>query len=508
MVPRGNQGFASASRPNVSGQGNHFANRPNYERPYAGPNRPGAGGGGTQWAGAGNHFNGSTRPGQGGGGERWPGAGNQSNWPSRPGQGGSGEHWPGGGNQPNWPSRPGQGGGGERWPGGSDRGALANRTNIGNRTNFGDRTNIGNRASIGDRTNIGNGAVVGNRTNINSGNQDINVNNNVNNTVVANRGAVGGGGWNNNNWHGAHDYWQPHYSDWHHGSWNNWSQHPAAWYGAGMAATGWLASPGDAYVYSNPFATVPTTVNYAAAPTNLTYNDIDYSQPIAQPPQQVAITYNESEPAPYSDASAASPADLAGQPNDAVAANDAAAPNNAGPPAAGDDGAPPEAFQLFSAARAAFKSNDYGKALAEVDKAIKLLPSDTTTHEFRAWDLFAQAKYQEAASGVYAVLSMGPGWTWDTARELYADPGTYTKQLRSLEEYVRKNPDASDGRFLLAYHYFVLNHVPSAVRQMQDFVKLVPQDKLAPQLITAFTPRDSTQASVEPAKQRSQEIRP
>ena len=88
--------------------------------------------------------------------------------------------------------------------------------------------------------------------------------------------------------------------------------------------------------------------------------------------------------------------------------------------------------------------------------------------------------------------------TWETLRELYADPETYTRQLRVLEQYVREHPKSSDGLFLLSYHYLVLNHIPSAVKELQKFEKLVPQDKLAPQLIAAFTPPAGEQASSEP----------
>jgi hypothetical protein len=44
----------------------------------------------------------------------------------------------------------------------------------------------------------------------------------------------------------------------------------------------------------------------------------------------------------------------------------------------------------------------------------------------------------------------------------------------------------------------VLNHVPSAIKELQKFETLVPQDKLAPQLIAAFTPPAGAQASAEP----------
>jgi predicted Zn-dependent protease len=130
--------------------------------------------------------------------------------------------------------------------------------------------------------------------------------------------------------------------------------------------------------------------------------------------------------------------------------------------------------------------------LKEVEEAIQLLPKDATLHEFRALVLFAQGKYKDAATGIYAVLAVGPGWNWETMSGLYANPDTYTKQLRALESYVRQNPGAADGRFLLAYHYLVLNSVPDAVKELKEFEKLVPKDQLAPQLVKAFTESPDT----------------
>jgi tetratricopeptide (TPR) repeat protein len=342
----------------------------------------------------------------------------------------------------------------------------------------------------------------------------VNVNNNYTNNVVGNnnnRGWNGHGYWQNNNWHGAHDYWNNHYSNWHHGSWNNWYGHPAAWYGAGLS-TGWLASPADAYVYSNPFYAAPSSLVYnTTTPASVSYNYLDYSQPIAQPPVQTPTTYDDSAyTAAYDPGATVGGPPVGGPPaggNGQIA--DAAAP--AGPPPApdaNDDGAPPEAFQHFANARTAFQANDYSKAIAEVDRAIKLNPSDAAMHEFRALALFAEHKYRDAAAGVYAVLSVGPGWTWDTLRELYPDPKVYTRQLRALEDYSKKNPKAADAHFLLGYQYLVCNYVRQALGQLQQFVDLDPQDKLAPQLIDAFTPRDSAQASAGPPASSSPQGQP
>ena len=108
-------------------------------------------------------------------------------------------------------------------------------------------------------------------------------------------------------------------------------------------------------------------------------------------------------------------------------------------------------------------------------------------HEFRALVLFAQKKYKDAAAGTYAVLSVGPGMNWATMSGLYPNVNTYKNQLRALEAYVREQPNASDGRFLLAYHYLVLGYTAPAVKQLESFSKLVPSDQLAPDLVKAFT---------------------
>jgi tetratricopeptide (TPR) repeat protein len=108
-------------------------------------------------------------------------------------------------------------------------------------------------------------------------------------------------------------------------------------------------------------------------------------------------------------------------------------------------------------------------------------------HEFRALTLFAQKAYQEAAAAIYAVLSAGPGWTWETLAPMYGNTETYIQQLRALEAYTRANPKSSAARFLLAYQYLVLGHMSEALKQLQEVVKLSTDDQLAKQLIQAFT---------------------
>jgi tetratricopeptide (TPR) repeat protein len=117
------------------------------------------------------------------------------------------------------------------------------------------------------------------------------------------------------------------------------------------------------------------------------------------------------------------------------------------------------------------------------------LPSDATLHEFRALCLFALKRYKEAAAGVYAVLAAGPGWDWDTMKALYPDVATYTAQLRALEQYKIANPTAPDASFLLAYQYLVMGYPDQAQKELEQVVKLQPNDKLAAAILDALKNR-------------------
>lgn len=128
-------------------------------------------------------------------------------------------------------------------------------------------------------------------------------------------------------------------------------------------------------------------------------------------------------------------------------------------------------------------AGDYGKAGSEIDLAIKELPNDAALHEFRALVYFAVGDYQKAAATLYAVLSAGPGWDWTTMSSLYPNVETYTVQLRALEQFVKKTPDASEGHFVLAYHYITGSHNEAAIKQLQEVARLQPSDQLTVQLI-------------------------
>jgi tetratricopeptide (TPR) repeat protein len=404
--------------------------------PAQGGVRPGAGGGGVQNPIiAGRPFN---RPGAGGGVENPIIAGRPFN---RPGAGGGGVENPIIAGRPF--NRPGAGGGGVENP------IIANRP---------DQTIISNRPNV----DIGNRLVQNNITNVN-----VNQWNQYNTQVNANRNWYNRPSNWDRPWYGGQPAWyygRPWYAyhtGWHSGYWNFWSSPPALWFGTGAVA-GFLSSPGDTYVYNNPYVQ-PASTTVVVQPT------IDYSSPIpSPPPDQTPVAYI-AEPEVADDGSLP---DVSNEPP---------------PVASTEDASVNDSTKKFDAARAAFKIGDYAGAQELAEKAIALLPSDATLHEFRALTLFAQQKYKDAAAGLYAVLAAGPGWNWETMSKLYPNADTYTKQLRALEAYTREHPKEAEAHFLEAYHYLVVGGKDAAVQQLKQVVKLQPQDKLSAALVKALT---------------------
>lgn len=238
---------------------------------------------------------------------------------------------------------------------------------------------------------------------------------------------------------------------------------PPLWVTGGFTP-GWGWGRGDTIIYNNPFVVVPaaSTTTVVEVPVFL-----NYSQPLPSPPEDFT-------------------------PEDFTGDDDWPAE-----PAEPQDAESEEAMRLFDDARAAFMDSDYETALQRIDEAIELLPSDATLHEFRALCLFAMQDYQEAAATIYAVLSAGPGWNWETLASLYRSTSTHTQQLRALEAHVRQNPDDAAAAFLLAYQYMTMGHLDAAIREWERVARLLPEDQLTAQLLEAF--RQELAEPAEPA---------
>lgn len=201
--------------------------------------------------------------------------------------------------------------------------------------------------------------------------------------------------------------------------------------------------------YTNPFVTQPIVIEGGTT--------INYSQPlvIAQAPSDEALA--EDDPAQATDVEQV-------------------------------------AMDQFDLARDEFYAGNYDEALRLTDAAITVFPDDPTLHEFRSLVKFALGDFREAAAGLYAVLSSGPGWDWTTLSSLYPDQETYLQQLRALETYQQENPDSAEASFVLAYHYLTAGHTDEAAAQLRNFLELIPDDRVATFLLASIEPDDDANA--------------
>jgi tetratricopeptide (TPR) repeat protein len=296
-----------------------------------------------------------------------------------------------------------------------------------------------------------------NVNNINRFNNVTNINR-FNNVNVANRA-----GW------GWHNPYLGYHQGWVHGYWNGhypgyWGGYPGYWgggFGWGLGSgLGWGLGMGLGYGLT-PWMFGPMLYNWGYSNySNPYYGGYAGNTVVAQQP----AVYDYSQPL-----------DTQSEP----------------PP----ENVTTQANTTFDSAREAFKGGDYSRALDLVEQSLRQTPNDPTLHEFRALVLFALKRYDEAAAAIYSVLSVGPGWDWTTLISLYADPETYTQQLRALENYCVQNTQAPQARFVLAYHYMTQGHADAAIRQLKNTVAIQPKDQLSAQLLQQLEQAQAQQAA-------------
>jgi tetratricopeptide (TPR) repeat protein len=256
-------------------------------------------------------------------------------------------------------------------------------------------------------------------------------------------------------WQDRYDDFYDRHDDWHHGCWDGnysdwwnhmWDEHTALMaFGTTMWGLNRLAYGFGYWGFSNPYYSESYPIDGGAA--------LDYSQPLPV------------ETAPATE-----------QPADA----------------------PTPGMADFDAARQSFLQGNYPAALTSTNKALAALPNDPIIHEFRALVLFAMGKYKEAAAGLYSVLSVGPGWDWTTLSSLYPSIDVYTQQLRALEAYAKQQPQASDARFVLAYHYLTMGNKDAATVVLKQLYQQMPQDHLIQELLLATAGPEAIGAPTTP----------
>jgi hypothetical protein len=144
-----------------------------------------------------------------------------------------------------------------------------------------------------------------------------------------------------------------------------------------------------------------------------------------------------------------------------------------------------EESDFYSQALAAFQEGDYGNATRLASHAAIDNPKNPDVHMLLSLGLFAVGQYRGAAMEAHAVAALGTVPDWPKLAGLYGNNvNPYTDHLRALEKFVRNNPSAPEGRFLLGFQYMIDGHRTVAQDQLLLALKLAPRDRLAAQLLT------------------------
>jgi hypothetical protein len=96
---------------------------------------------------------------------------------------------------------------------------------------------------------------------------------------------------------------------------------------------------------------------------------------------------------------------------------------------------------------------------------------------------------------------------------MYPNVSVYTAQLRKLESFVREAPKDGAAQFLLAYQYLSCGNVDAAARQLAQVVQLVPNDRVAADLLKMASASPDghpaeTVIAAKPVQQPSGESKP
>jgi tetratricopeptide (TPR) repeat protein len=149
-----------------------------------------------------------------------------------------------------------------------------------------------------------------------------------------------------------------------------------------------------------------------------------------------------------------------------------------------------ESNEFAGEGEAAFKGRDYKAAVHAWRHAVLDNPKNGTLVMMLAQALFASGEFVEAAGATQQAMSLLPDDKWGVVvgnyRELYSDTQDYVDQLKALEKAVKDQPKNPALRFLIGFHYGHLGYPVEATRELDELLKLAPQDQLGHKLRDAM----------------------
>lgn len=163
--------------------------------------------------------------------------------------------------------------------------------------------------------------------------------------------------------------------------------------------------------------------------------------------------------------------------------------------------------RLLEQPRSAFRNENYKQARELTEKIITGIPGiGSNPHkdrddpggaelfQFLSLTHFAHGNFEDAAKAAHAALHRGKAWKWKRLSGHYANAKTYSAQVRSLEESIRKESTA-EKRFLIGYHYLMMGYPDAARKQLNRVVKENPKDDLVRDLLKQLSKNPDSKGS-------------
>ena len=146
-----------------------------------------------------------------------------------------------------------------------------------------------------------------------------------------------------------------------------------------------------------------------------------------------------------------------------------------------------EAYLLLGTAY--MDKKEWDKAEASLRHVIQINPKATAAYLALGEMYYQQKKYPEAEKELVAALQIDDN-NWQghfTLAHVYVDANAFDKAAPHIEKANQLRPDYADAHILAANIYIKTRNAEGALKEFQEYLRLAPKGKFAPQAQNAVT---------------------
>ena len=159
----------------------------------------------------------------------------------------------------------------------------------------------------------------------------------------------------------------------------------------------------------------------------------------------------------------------------------------------------PNAVRSQKLAEESFKAGKYDDAVAYARQAKRLDGRNGLVHLFAAQTNFASGDYEQAVIDIGNASRLIPSDQWNYVvknfRQFYGQ-NDYVAQTDELSAHIGQNPMDINGHILRGFQYGALGYEKAAAADLQNALKIEPDNDLASQLMVTFGGKPVVEAPV------------